>query len=304
MTGALWATAAGLGFGLFQSLNRRAVQEMDVILVTFLQLFVSSLVLSAVTLLTIDLSILEAAPPRALVNFALAGLVHFFAGWTFMNASQKRVGAARTSPLIGTTPLFGAALAAITLGEFPTLISWVAIFLMMLGIYMISDRSQGADIRRESGIFAFFLRTGLRDSFFGLATAVCWATSPIFIRLGLDEIPSPLFGVTVGMLTCVFAYAVPLLIRRNRIIKSVKIRGDVLTVLVAGLILGLATWARWIGLELTKVATVLSLSLLSIPVVMVLSPILYGRQMERITIPLVVGALLIMGGSLLLIYSG
>ncbi|MBE0409140.1 MAG: DMT family transporter, partial [Anaerolineales bacterium] len=169
MTGALWATAAGLGFGLFQSLNRRAVREMDVFLVTFLQLLVSSVVLSVLTILTIDLSILEAAPSRALVNFSLAGLVHFFAGWTFLNASQKRVGAAKTSPLIGTTPLFGAALAAISLREFPTIISWAAIVLMILGIYLISDHSQRLVGKREASIKAFFIRSGIRDSFFGLA---------------------------------------------------------------------------------------------------------------------------------------
>ena len=30
MTGALWAAASGVGFGIFQSLNRRAVAQMDV----------------------------------------------------------------------------------------------------------------------------------------------------------------------------------------------------------------------------------------------------------------------------------
>jgi drug/metabolite transporter (DMT)-like permease len=277
---------------------------MDIILVTFLQLFVSSLVLSILTLLTVDLSILHEAPPRALINFALAGFVHFFAGWTFMNASQKRVGAARTSPLIGTTPLFGAALAAITLREFPTLVSWIAILLMIIGIYMISDRPQGFVGGGESSNNSFFIRNGLKDSFFGLATALCWATSPIFIRLGLDDIPSPLLGVTIGMVTCVFTYAVLIILRSKRIRATTKMSGDFYIVLIAGLILGLATWARWIGLELTKVATVLSLSLLSIPVVMVLSPILYGRQLERISLSLVIGAVFIMGGSLLLIYAG
>lgn len=304
MTGALWAVAAGLGFGIFQSFNRGAVRQMDVFLATFLQLLVSSIVLSIMTILTVDVNVVCGAPTSALINFSLAGLVHFFTGWTFLNASQKRVGAAKTSPLIGTTPLFGAILAAFTLREFPGLISWIAIFLMMFGIYLISNQSPVTEGNKATGVKAFPITFGLRDSWYGLATALCWATSPIFIRLGLEEIPSPLLGVTVGMVTCVVAYAVLIVIRRNQVLEGVKLRGDIFVVLFAGLILGLATWARWTALKLTIVATVLSLSLLSIPVVMVLSPLLYGKQFEQITIPLIIGAMLIMGGSLILIYSG
>lgn len=303
MTGALWAVAAGLGFGIFQSFNRGAVRQMDIFLATFLQLLVSSIVLSILTILTVDVNVVCGAPAGALINFSLAGFVHFFAGWTFLNASQKRVGAAKTSPLIGTTPLFGAILAAFTLREVPGLISWIAILFMMFGIYLISDRPQSYKSERKNMVMASPVAVSLRDSWYGLATALCWATSPIFIRLGLEEIPSPLFGVTVGMVTCVVAYAVLIFIRRNQVLEAAKMRGDIYTVLIAGLILGLATWARWIGLDLTKVATVLALSLLSIPVVMVLSPILYGRQSERITIPLLIGSVLIMGGSLLLIFT-
>lgn len=304
MTGALWAVAAGLGFGFFQSLNRRAVHEMDVFLATFLQLLVSAIVFSSITVLTVDLNGLTSVPAGAWINFSLAGFVHFFAGWTFLNASQKRVGAAKTSPLIGTTPLFGAFLAAVTLREFPGYIAWIAIFSMIWGVYLITDRSQ---VTKEEGnlwVFGIITKLGLRDSWFGLATALCWATSPIFIRLGLNEMPSPVFGVTIGMVTCVIAYAVLIVIRSKQVVKFESMRKDIYLVLFAGLILGLATWARWIALDLTKVATVLSLSLLSIPVVMVLSPLLYGSQYERITIPLVFGAGLIITGSLLLIYAG
>jgi drug/metabolite transporter (DMT)-like permease len=52
MTGALWAVGSGLGFGLFQTLNRRALAGMDVALSTFIQLLVSAVVLTFVSLLT------------------------------------------------------------------------------------------------------------------------------------------------------------------------------------------------------------------------------------------------------------
>jgi drug/metabolite transporter (DMT)-like permease len=125
MTGAMWAVIAGVGFGVFQSINRRAVRGMDVFQATFLQLLVSAMVLAAITLVTQDLNLLRTAPPGALIHFSLAGLMPFFVGWTFLNASQKRIGASRTSPLIATNPLFAALIAMLTWREFPNLPAWV-----------------------------------------------------------------------------------------------------------------------------------------------------------------------------------
>src|SRR3972149_3664041 len=137
--GARWALLAGGGFGLFQALNRRAIQGMDVYTSTFLQLLVSTVVLAAVSLVTQDLGLLRTAPPLALFYFGLAGFVPFFAGWPPLNASQKRIGAARTSPLIGTTPLFGTIIAALVLREIPGALALGGILLTVAGVYTISS---------------------------------------------------------------------------------------------------------------------------------------------------------------------
>jgi drug/metabolite transporter (DMT)-like permease len=138
MSGALWALAAGAGFGLFQSINREAVQGMDVYIATFIQLLVSAVVLIAISLFTEDVSLLFHAPIFAIFNFAIAGFLHFLVGWTFLNASQKRIGAARTSPLISTTPLFAAIIAAVTLREFPTWLELIGIGIIVFGVYLVS----------------------------------------------------------------------------------------------------------------------------------------------------------------------
>jgi DME family drug/metabolite transporter len=139
MTGVLWAAVSGVGFGLFQTLNRRAGRGMDVYQATFILLLVSALVLVTASLATEDLNLLRTASPITLVNYGLAGLIHFFVGWTLLNVSQKRVGAARTGALVGATPLFATAIAALTLGEIlrpPTLLG---IVLMVAGVYLISN---------------------------------------------------------------------------------------------------------------------------------------------------------------------
>ena len=140
MTGEAWAVVAGLGFGVFQTINRRAVSEMNVFVATFLQLLVSALVLIGAAAATEDISALFAAPFTALIRFALAGVIHFSIGWTFLNGSQKRIGASRTRALIGTTPLFGAILALVTLGEGLNVLGLIGIALTVAGAYFTTIR--------------------------------------------------------------------------------------------------------------------------------------------------------------------
>ena len=139
MTGPALAAAAGLGFGVFQTLNRRAVGGMaDAYLATFLQLLVALGVLLAASVATEDLGLLREATTASLVWFSAAGLVHFFVGWTLLNMSQMRIGAARTSPLLSTNPVFGAAIAAVWLSELPGLLPWIGIVLVLAGAFVVS----------------------------------------------------------------------------------------------------------------------------------------------------------------------
>ncbi|MGZ5212674.1 MAG: DMT family transporter [Actinomycetota bacterium] len=311
MTGVLWAAVAGVGFGLFQSVNRASIEDLDVYRSTFIQLVVSAVILSAATALSGDLTRARTIPATALLNFSLAGLVHFVVGWTLLNASQKRLGAARTGPLIATTPLFGAVAAAVTLGEVPSAVTTLGIATIMAGAFVVAlggDR-RPADVvtgGRRGSTETWEVRHGLhgvpwKASSFGLGTAVCWAISPIFIRRGLGEFDAPLAGVTISMLAAVGAYGLLMLVRRRHANPSSASRGAMTWKLAAGVLVGLSTWMRWYSLSLAPVAVVLGLALLSVPTVLVLAPLLVGRDHERVTRPVVVGAGLVMAGALILI---
>ena len=50
----------------------------------------------------------------------------------------------------------------------------------------------------------------------------------------------------------------------------------------AGVLVAIATWWRWIALDLTPIAIVISLSRLSIPTVLLLSPFLIGQKLEQV----------------------
>lgn len=312
MAGALWAVFSGIGFGIFQSYNRRAVQGMDVYMATFLQLLVSAVVLLLIAIITIPRAVVASLTATAVFYFAAAGALHFFIGWTFLNASQKHIGAARTSSLIGTIPIWGAVIAAFTLGELPTFIGVGGILLIVGGAYLVNDaKLQKEPLVADTGSGSVVVQTavvegkatGFRSLRFGLAAAICWSLSPIFIRYGLEEVPDPLLGVTVGIVASALGYAVLLGVRsRSRGLGPVAMDAFGYKIFAAVLV-AVATWMRWISLDLIPVATALALSLASVPVVNFLSPIVNGRHLERVTRQVWMGSALIIGGSLVLIFS-
>jgi drug/metabolite transporter (DMT)-like permease len=287
VTGALWAAASGLGFGLFQSLNRRALRDIDDAFVsTFLQLAVAAVVLSAVCVVSGEAAGLTDAPLWAIAAFAVSGVIHFLLGWTFLNMSQKRIGAARTAPLLTFAPLFGLPVAFITVGDRPEPAELAAIVPMVAGAWAVSG---GGRVR-------------IADAVFGLACALMWAISPVFAVEGLDGVRSPLLGVAIGLVAAAVAYAAALAVRGSGLGEIP--RGALTLKLVAALFVAFATWFRWIALDDAPVGVVLALGLLSVPVVLFLAPVLVGGHLEHVTARIWAGSALVVGGALTLIVAG
>jgi len=289
VTGALLAAASGVGFGLFQSINARAVRRTeDPFASTFVQVGVAAAALTLAALLSGELAGAFHAPLWALGDFAIAGLLHFLCGWSMLNLSQQRIGAARTSPLLTTVPVFGVVIAAITLGQLPGAPTLVAIAVMVSGAYVVATRG---------GLRA--PRVG--DALPGLGCALLWALSPIFTLRGLDGFDSALAGLTVGLLVSVAVALPAYALWRGRGALRALAASALPLKLVAGVLVALSTWWRWAALDDAAVGVVLALGLLSVPVVLVLAPIIAGRHVERVTPGLLAGAALVVAGALILI---
>lgn len=339
MTGALWAALSGIGFGIFQSVNQRALARTDIYRATFVQMALAALVLAAAAAWTEDLAQLSHTSVPALVWFALAGLVHFFIGWTLLNESQSRIGAARTSPLLATTPLWGAAIAAVTIEELPTAAGLLGMLAMIAGIYVVasqapssppppdavalqlrSSRPETPSPSRRTGPVSAEPgadhgagdrkpvrsngRSVLLAAAFGLCAAVSWAVSSVFIRLGLQDQPSPLLGLLVGMAVAVAAYGGVLVLSGRASGGPWLVRGTFGFKLASAVLVAAATWLRWHAIALTQVATVLALSLLSVPTVMVIAALAAPAATNVVTARDWGGAALVMAGALLLILLG
>jgi len=140
MSGILFAIVAAIGFGIFQFMNRKAGSDFPPILATFILIGVSTLILIFAALVSSDISLLWASPFRAVIYFAIAGFIHFFAGWTLVTISQNQIGAARTSAVLGAMPFFGLLIDLVLFQESFAWQSYLGLVLIVGGVLIISFR--------------------------------------------------------------------------------------------------------------------------------------------------------------------
>ena len=290
MSGVLWATASGIGFGVFQSLNRRAIRGIeDPYVSTFLQLAVATAVLVVASLVSEDLGQLGEASADAIALFALAGVIHFVLGWLLLNVSQARIGASRTAPLITLTPLFGTVLAVLLRGELPSAGALAAIVPIMVGAWLLATRGSGG-VAIE------------RDSLYAFGTAFMWSLSAVLTVEALEGLDSPLLGVTLGLLAATVALGGALLARGSFALAVRSIARNTLALKAAAAVLvAFATWFRLLALDETDVAVVLATNLVGVPITLVLAPMMVGRHLEQADARVWMGGLLVIVGVLALI---
>jgi drug/metabolite transporter, DME family len=288
--GAAWAAGAGVLFGLFQALSVRAVRAaVNVTLVTFVQVTAAAVVIGVIAVVAEGLGPLGDATAYSLLMFALAGIVHFFVGWVALNRSQSRVGAARTAPLIATSPVFGVLVALMVYGELPGLIALAGIAVTMVGAAVLTDPGAGS-------------RAALADSGWGLTTAAAWALSAVLTVRGLADFPYPLLGVAIGMVAAALPFGVLLIVGSAPVRWSDAV-ADLPLKFAAGSVVAIGTWWRWLGLDQAPVGVVLALNLLSVPSVLVIAPLLARRGEEVVTRRLLAGTAVVLVGALTLVLA-
>ena len=298
VTGPALAAAAGLGFGVFKTLNRRAVGG-DEGTPTWRP---SSSCFTALAVLVVASSDhrgprdcwARRRPSRSSTSRS-PGVIHFSLGWTLLNMSQMRIGAARSSPLLATTPVFGAVIAISDPGRrFRRQSSWLGVGLVTAGALVVSLERVS-----EEGWGVPWLRhpSGARH-----CARLGDQPNPDQGRVSKAS-PSPLLGLTLGMVVAVLVYAIALPLRPARGWPGARL-ADLRSC-------SRSSPGSWSGSRsgpagprstTGSIAVVLALGLLSVPVVLLLSPLLMGRHVERVTLQIWLGAALVVVGGLVLVF--
>ena len=95
-------------------------------------MIISTLMLEDIKHLTLYLTL------QGIFNFAVAGIIHFVLGWTLLTGSQNRIGASRTSALVGTAPFFATLIGYLFFQEILSFHTILGIILVVSGIYLVT----------------------------------------------------------------------------------------------------------------------------------------------------------------------
>jgi uncharacterized membrane protein len=196
----------------------------------------------------------------------------------------SKIGVSRAAPIKGTSPLLGAILAILILGENPSLIHLVGVLLVVCGICVITSGGTAERFRRI-------------DILWPIAAAIVSAFAAVFWRAGLTSFPYSIAGSAIGMLSAFVVVATYTVFAAKEEIPK-GIRAAWKPFLLCGLAAAIGYFFYAKAFQLGEVYRILPLIQTS-PLITVLFSIIWIRKSENITWRVPTGALLSVGGAIL-----
>lgn len=227
---------------------------------------------------------------RAVLYFIAAGCIGPCIGRFLLFVGINRVGASIASPLSQAKPLFAALVAVGVLGEELTLPIALGTLLIIAGAATISSEESGGAIEKK---------WSKRDLVFPLLAGVCIGISQVLRKMGLNVMPEPILGVTVQNAAALAFSPLLVLSQRNQGRQVSDFKKALFMFSLAGLTVVSSQLCFFYALQLGKVVVVSPLNALS-PFFVLLLTSIFLRKLERVTCRIVLGSVLIVGGTVVL----
>ncbi|RLI74276.1 hypothetical protein DRO97_06105 [Archaeoglobales archaeon] len=175
-------------FSLHQICIRKGTIEFDVISGTFISIFTTAFIFSA---LSINRMYFTA---EFVVFMILAGVLHFFVARTAFYNCINRIGANLAGPL-SATRIYFAALFGFLIGEVISIKIVLMTTFIFLGIVLLSNPKKG-------------VRADFAGIILGIATGLTAAFSSVLVKFGMQIYPDAIFGSSIGYLSSLILYPI------------------------------------------------------------------------------------------------
>ena len=226
----------------------------------------------------------------ALLFFVLSGLAGPCIGRFMLFIGINRVGSSTASTLYSIKPLFSAIAAILILGEHLTLSIGIATVIMVCGLAIISTNESDGRIQKS---------WSKKDLVFPIAAGAAYGFSNVLRKIGLNITYDPLMGVVAQNITALI-FSLPLAYFRKGGKQIVRKKNSAwIAFVLSGIFSVLGQLALFQALALGTVVIVSPLSAIS-PLFVIATAVIFLKQLERVTWKIIVGALLIVSGTVLL----
>lgn len=251
---------------------------------------ISSLLINIVFLWILALLFVPMADVTLASLLIFVGVGFFQPGLTRLLTYKgiNTLGVAITDPIRASTPLFSAAMAIIFLGEEITLPIIVATLMIIGGITLLSWR-RGAMKLAGSAVYLWY----------PIAASVLAGASQVVRKFGMAAVPHPFLAAAVtASSSLLVSVAVLWYVEKSQESWQMN-RQCVWWFLAAGITVSFAMTSIYHALDLGKVSVVIPLSSTA-PLFSLILTALFLRDVERVTLRIVVSTVLIVSGVVLI----
>jgi DME family drug/metabolite transporter len=280
-----YALANAFLFALHNMLTKKALRYSNPATAVVSSLLINIVFLWGVSILFVPLSPLTSASILIFVG------VGFFQPGLTRLLSYKGIdalGVAITDPIRATTPLFSAVMAIIFLGEKMTLPIVVATLMIIAGITLLSWRG-GSMKLAGSAVFLWY----------PIAASALAGATQVVRKFGMAAVPHPFLAAAVTA-TSSFVVSILTLWYVEKSQETWKMnRQCCWWFLAAGVTISLGMTCIYYALDLGKVSVVIPISSTG-PFFSLILAALFLRDVERVTLRIVLSAALIIAGVVLL----
>ena len=280
-----YALANAFLFALHNILSKKALRHSNPATAVISGLLINIIFLWGLSVLFVPLSSLTSA---SILIFAVVGL--FQPGLTRLLTYKgiDTLGVAVTDPIRATTPLFSAMMAIIFLGEKLTLPIVFATLMIIAGITLLSWRNGSMKL----GGSAVFL-------WYPIAASALAGATQVVRKFGLAAVPHPFLAAAVTA-TSSFIVSILTLWYVEKSQETWKMNRECFWwFLAAGITISFGMVCIYYALDLGKVSVVIPIASTG-PFFSLILTALFLRDVERVTLRIVLSAAMIVGGVLLL----
>ena len=275
---------SAMGWAVDSILVRKGARTSSVLSAAFLSYVVTTILTWSYVAINFPLSIVRSP---AAFYFMASGTLQPLLARIFLYIGIDRLGVARAMPLRGTGPLFSVAIAVFFLHERPVLPVYLGGLFIVAGGWLVLYRKGAASADWR-----------LLDALYPLLAALLAGISQNFRRAGLLILPNPFVAGAVTTGTSLTIFVIYLWIKRQFPVvipsrESLPYFGPTAFVSAVSQLL------VFTSLNLGEVSVMIPL-LNTTPLFSLLFSAIFLKDLERVTLPIVLGALSLLGGALLI----
>jgi DME family drug/metabolite transporter len=279
-----FAFQTALCFSVAHIFVRRGLVHSNALTSSLISLGTSAVIFWLLLLALIPFSALRTPA----VGFFIAGGIFAPAiGQTLGYIGMERIGVARSSPIVNTSPIFSSILAVVFLGEVWLPQNIIGTCLVILGVVVLSSRNASEGEWR------------MKDVIYPVLAAVAFGISTTLRKTGLTALPEPLLGAAVTLGTAFVVLLIIIQLRGGR--KELKFnRKSSGWMFGAAIVNTGAILSFFAALNLGQVVRVEPLVACN-PLLTILWAGIFLRQIEQLSGRVILGALVTVAGTVLVV---